>query len=103
MTHGTRAAYQAGCSCVRCRAAEAQYRAHLRALQVHGREPFGRRIRSPLTAAHLRQLLEELTPAQVAALLGLKRPRVELHTRSGPWITVRNALKVKRLYRLRVE
>lgn len=60
------------------------------------------RIRSPLTAAQLRQLCEEFGEAEVAALLGLKRPRVELHTRCGPWILVRNALKLKRLYRLRV-
>lgn len=103
MTHGTRACYQSGCRALACRAANAAYVASLRILQAYGEQPLGARIRSPETAHMLRALREEFTDAELAHLLGYRRPRVELHARCGQWILVRNACKLKRLYRLRID
>lgn len=98
--HGTRARYQKGCRCCLCRAAEAQYRASLRGLHARGKLPLGATMSAVETHRLIAKLLiERFTRGQIARAIGLKRPILEFHT---DVITVRNALKVRRLYRLRV-
>lgn len=43
--------------------------------------------------------IEHFTTYQIAEALGLKRPRLELHTEA---VTFRTQLKIRRLYRLRM-
>lgn len=98
MIHGTRKAYQAGCACVCCRSAEATYRANLRAQHAKGRTPLGARVSAAEAQRRIKQLLvERFTRAEIARRIGLKRPKLRLHTSV---ITVRNVLKIRRLYRL---
>lgn len=100
MTHGTRRAYQRGCDCLPCKAANASYMAQVRRQHAKGQTPLGAHVSAVETRQLInRMLLERFTRGQIARLLGLKRPRLELHT---DVITFRNALKVRRLYRLRV-
>lgn len=74
--------------------------ANLRRLHVHGKAPLGSHISATETHRLIARLLvERFTRGQIAKELGLKRPILELHTGA---ITVRNALKIRRLYRLRM-
>jgi hypothetical protein len=97
-SHGTRARYQAGCRERCCRAAEAQYRAHLRTQHAKGLIPLGAKISATEAHRRIKQLLvERFSRAEIARRLGLKQPKLRLHT---DFITVRNVLKIRRLYRL---
>lgn len=97
MTHGTRKAYQAGCLCLLCRAAEASYRANLRAQHLHQRPPLGTLVPAAEAYRRLRQLKAEgFSRARLATELGLKTPRFRWHPDR---ITVRTLLKVRRLAR----
>lgn len=101
MTHGTRRCYQAGCRLLLCKAAEAQYRAALRRLRAHGKTPLGAYVSGKEAQRRIAQLLiERFTKAEIARRLGLKTTKLQLHTEV---ITVRNLLKVRRLYRLSLE
>ena len=74
--------------------------AYLGQQRARGRDVLGARIPATETARRLRQLLaERFTKAQLARALGLKLPVLHFHLRPGDGITLRNALKVKRLRR----
>lgn len=100
--HGTRARYQAsGCRCGPCTASNTAYISRLRLRTLHGHPILGRRIPSTDTAKRLKQLLiEKVTRGQIARALGCHIPILRLHTQPGQWITLKNALKMKRLHRL---
>lgn len=96
--HGTRQTYQAGCHCCPCRAANAAYIAQLRRQHATGHTPLGAHVSGVEVRRRIQQLLiERFTRAEIARRLGLKRGRLELHTDR---VTLRNVLKVRRLYRL---
>lgn len=101
MTHGTRQAYKAGCRCMPCRAAEASYRAHLRARHAAGKPILGARVSAAETWKRIRQLRPELgSNDAIAAALGLRKPSLSLHTGPDAMTTVRTLLRIKRLHRL---
>lgn len=96
--HGSRATYQGGCRCTPCHVANAAYQATYRAQAAHGVPPLGAHISA--ADAHrkiARLLLERFTKAELARRLGLVTPALQL---SPTVITVRNHLKVRRLFRL---
>lgn len=98
--HGTRRCYQRSCRCLLCTAANTHYGQHHRRLQAYGHPPLGRRIPATATTRRLRSLLTDgVSRADIARALGLRWPRLQLHTGRGGWVTLRNALKVARLYR----
>lgn len=100
MTHGTRKAYQAGCPCTGCRAANAAYSADLRRQHRQGIQPLGAHVSAIEASRRIRLLLtERFRKGEIARQLGLKRPILELHT---DVITLRNHLKIRRLYRLAI-
>lgn len=76
MTHGTRTAYQKGCACTPCRAAEAAYRAQLRVRKAKGLPLLGALV-SPVEARRrVRQLkLEEYPEPRIARMAGWREPR----------------------------
>lgn len=94
--HGTRSRYQAGCTCLPCRAAEAGYRAHLRGRQARGLPTLGLLI-SPATASRrIRQLkLEGYTVARIAALAGWKDRHIRLDR--GVRIRLCTYLRIRRV------
>jgi hypothetical protein len=101
LMHGQRRTYQDGCSCTPCRAAEAAYRADLRRRRVLGRTPLGAHISAVEAWRKIRAMKREgYRLAELAAYLGLKSriPRLQPDR-----ITVRNHVKVRRLYRVLVE
>lgn len=103
MTHGTRQAYQAGCHCTSCRAANAGYVAHLRTLKAQGRQPLGVLVPAAETAKRIRQLLvERMTKAQLARETGAQWPVFQVRTQPGDWIRLRTALKIRRIHRLKM-
>lgn len=98
--HGTRSSYQAGCHCVLCKSAEASYRRALRRTRAYGKHPLGMLVPAFETAHRLRQLQTEgFTEADLAALLGLHRHRLELHTEPSQRVRLKTELKVKRIAR----
>jgi hypothetical protein len=98
LPHGHRGTYQrCGCRCLLCKAAEATYRANLRRRHLTGRPILGQRVSARRTWRRLRSLqIEGFSRADIAAKLGLRCRQLQLQTES---ITLRNALKVQRLYR----
>ena len=96
--HGTRGHYKRGCRCLPGRGANAGYMRQLRGWRVRGRHPLGARIPAAVTWKRLRQMIPEFgSEAEIARRLGLQKPELQLHRRL---VTVRNALKVARLWRL---
>lgn len=102
MTHGTRGQYQAGCSCLPCRAAEATYRTSLRARHRHGLPILGALI-SPVEARRrIRQLKGEGYPVtRLEAMRGHRRlPRVLVNMTLDPQrvrIRLATLLTIRRL------
>ena len=98
MTHGTRQSYQqAGCHCLKCRAAEAAYRASLRQQHLKGKPPLGSLISAKDTWIKIRQLkAERLTERDILTRLGLQRRALHWHPDK---VTLRTALKVRLLCR----
>jgi len=96
-SHGSRRAYQRfRCRCVRCRHANTVYIQGLRRDRARGRLPLGARIPAAGTWKRIRQMLPEFgSRAAIARRLGLRTPKLRLHTTS---ITVRSALRVAALY-----
>lgn len=97
-SHGQRTTYRRGCRCAPCKSANAEAERQRRRAWLQGKPPMG----SLVTASDSLQILASLAREQysagyVAALLGLKSRCPRLHTGR---ITLRNALKVKRLARL---
>lgn len=102
LIHGRRATYQAAhCRCEPCTAANAAYIAQLRRLRIYGRQPLGICVPAGETARRVQQLLiERVTKGQIARALGYRWPRLRVHTKPGEWVTLRTALRIKRLHRL---
>lgn len=96
--HGSRTTYQVdGCRCQPCRQANARYLHDLRKRKLRGKIILG----AIISAAESRRLLNQLHREQVqrgdvAHALGLKVPQVKVYQH----ITVRKALKIKRLHRM---
>ncbi len=100
--HGERRHYQAGCRCLPCRAANAQYLAHWRRLRVEGRAPLGRLV--PATRVHtwMKVLrLEHFRRADVMRAIG-HHPANYAHLRQRAYVTLRTAVRLARVYRTRV-
>lgn len=104
MTHGTRACYQSGCRALACRAANAAYEAQYRADKRAGKVRLGSLMSAAETWQRLRQLKPEFhTFGHIAVRLGYqtppsrKLPSLRLQKEA---CTVRNMLRVRRLYRL---
>lgn len=96
--HGTRACYQQGCGCTPCKAANAAYSLKY----YHAKTPpLGGLVPAFETAIRLRQLQTEgFKKRDIARLLGLRRPILELHTEPGAELRLRTALKIRRLARI---
>jgi hypothetical protein len=96
--HGTRRQYQrARCRCTPCKAAEAAYRARLRARHARGQPILGSHASASTTWRLLRSLrIEGFTKAEIARRLGLRRPRLSVHPER---VTLRTVLRVQWLYR----
>lgn|SRR3970282_1673635 len=93
---GTRRSYQWGCRCARCRRAEADYRRRLRTDLCKGRLPLGCRVNARQTWRLITRLVKAgYTKPQIAGFLGLKRPRLELHTET---VIQATALRISALY-----
>lgn len=98
--HGTRAAYQAGCQCLPCRAANAAYIGHLRGLQRRGKSALGQYVSAKATQQRIQQLLQErFTKGEIARCLGLKRRILEVHP---DVVRVKTALRIRLLWRERM-
>jgi hypothetical protein len=99
--HGTIACYKrAGCRCTPCKAANAAYQAALRRRKLEGRPILGSHVDAKPAWRWIAALrVERYTNSRIAQLLGLKAPELQLHTER---ITLKNLLKVHRLYRLLV-
>jgi hypothetical protein len=96
LIHGLRRSYKRGCRCVRCRAAEASYRAELRRLEATGRIPLGRRVPGQAVDRHLRSLMSErFTRVELARRVRLHPTTLWGHHRS---VTVRTFLRVRALW-----
>lgn len=95
--HGTRRQYQAGCRCLPCRSAEAEYRAELRLAQAKGLLTGGQRVGCGMLWRRISSLQREgYSRADIARMLGLRKPSLQYdHER----VTVRTQVKVERLYR----
>lgn len=97
LEHATRAMYQAGCRCLRCRAAEAQYRQQLRGLIARGQLPRGRRVPAGWVWRRVRALeAEGYSREQIAAALGLQSRTLQVDHRR---VTVALQLSIERFYR----
>jgi hypothetical protein len=84
--HGTRASYQAGCSCTPCRAGNAGYQAQYRRLSAVGTRPLRSLVKATLLRRVLRQLtIEGFTEAEIARRLGLRDPRLTRETEQVTW------------------
>lgn len=95
-SHGSRGAYQDGCRCVPCRAAEARYRSKLRATHRRGLKPLGSVISAKEAQRKVKALLiERFTRAEIARRLGLKSAKLRLHPDA---ITVAKAVRINRLH-----
>lgn len=101
MTHGLRSTYQHdACRCPLCRAANALYQARVRRSHASGRPPLGSYISAKeawRTIAALKR--EHFTQHVIAQLLGQQSRCLQLQP---DVITVRNALKIRRLARLKL-
>lgn len=98
--HGERRTYQTGCRCLPCCAANAHYQEYYRTLLRTGRVPLGSRTDARETWRLITHMEREgFSRTDIARLLGLKRPILELH---HVLVTVRNALKIRRLVRLKL-
>jgi hypothetical protein len=97
LIHGLRRSYKRGCRCVRCRAAEASYRAELRRLEATGRIPLGRRVPGQAVDRHLRSLVSEAFTRQDIA----RRARLHRTTlwRQHGRVTLGTYLRVSALWR----
>lgn len=94
--HGTRTTYRTGCRCLPCKAANAIYEHTRRQRWRDQHPPLGHRISAAQTAKQIQALLiERCTHAQIARALGRRTRTFRLPDR----ITLRTALKVRRLYR----
>ena len=98
--HGTRARYKTHCPCTPCRAAEAAYRAQLRRLRVHGRQPLGILVSAAATWRQLRALESEgISRRMIADTLGLARPRIDWACGPGARMRLRTVLRVRAIWR----
>lgn len=95
MAHGTRSSYQLGCRCLRCRAAEAQYRTLLRRRHVMGQVLAGAYVPAREARALIRRLLPDfLSRANLARALGLRAPMLRLGAR---WVRRRTYRRLKQV------
>jgi hypothetical protein len=99
--HGTRSAYKSGCSCVSCRAAEANYRCQLRQTHRQGKVPLG----AIISATDARKLvnallLERFSRLKMAPQLGINRHTLALDHLKGHRIRYSTLLRLKRLTRI---
>lgn len=97
-SHGTRRCYQACCCrCRLCRVANARYSQELRRKHQRGLPPLGAKISAVETWRKIRQLkADRLSQAEIARRLGYRFTGRLFGRR---FITLRNALKVRRLCR----
>ena len=101
MTHGTRARYQAGCHCLPCRAANADYFRQWYKAKQTGDTPLGTRIPAARTHILMKVIRTEgIANQEFASYMGWSGnySRVKKAKR----VTLRTALKVARFYRMRV-
>jgi isochorismate hydrolase len=97
--HGTRASYQAGCACTRCRASNAAYIAGLRRQYRQHRTPLGHTVTAAEAAQHVKALLRERwSERDLAARAGLHPHTLRLTPESR--VRLKTVLKVRRAYRL---
>ena len=95
-SHGTRGAYQRGCRCRPCRAAEARYRSTLRATHRKGLTPLGSLVSAKAARKKVNALLiERFTRAEIARRLGLRSAKLRL---SPDAITARKAIQIHKLH-----
>jgi hypothetical protein len=95
--HGTRYAYQRlRCACLRCRAAEANYRARLRARHLKSQPIMGSHADPQSTWRQVRAMRTEgFTKTDIALRSGIGRDVLSRHR----MIRLRTALLVSRFYR----
>lgn len=97
--HGTRQVYRRfACRCLPCKAAEAAYRRALYALHQQGKVSLGSVVSSGPLRKQVKALrLEGVSYAEIATRLGIPGQRIVFVYRDR--VTLRNLLKVRRLYR----
>lgn len=96
--HGTRSRYQAGCTCLPCRAANAVYAANLRGRKARHLPLLGALISPKDAARRIRQLkLEGYTAARIAQLAGFKDRHLQFTAHSR--IRLRTYLRIRRVAR----
>lgn len=96
--HGSRTTYQRhACRCLPCKAANAAYgKAYYRS-KAQGKQPLGALVDAKITWKQIKALrIEGFSYAEIARRLGLRWPVLQLHTDQ---VTLRNYLKIRRLYR----
>lgn len=98
MTHGTRAAYQSGCACTPCRAAEATYRTQLRQRKAKGLPLLGMLVRAVEARRRIRQLkLEGYTAARIAHMAGWKDRHLQVGDRDC--VRLATLIRIRRVAR----
>lgn len=98
--HGQRRTYAQGCRCRPCKVSNAAYQQRLVARKRAGRPMPGAKVDAKETWKLIHRLMaERFTKAMIARALGLRGKSLKLHPDR---VTVRNALKVRRLFRQRM-
>lgn len=98
--HGLRRTYAAGCRCLECKVANAVYEQQRLARHRKGLPLMGAKVDAAETWKLIRRLqAERFTKAMIARALGLRGKSLKL---DADRVTVRNALKVRRLFRQRM-
>lgn len=98
LEHAKRATYQAGCRCLPCRTANADYQARYRRRLAEGKPMLGSVISGHSTAQRVRSLLGEgYGGRSLARLLGLSHMSVWRHQTSCR-ATIRVAVKIGRFW-----
>ena len=98
--HGTRRQYQRHrCRCTPCRAAEATYRARLRARHAHQQPILGSHQSASSTWRMIHSLhAEGFTHGAIASLIGLRTRKLQFDTER---VTLRTVLRVHHVFRTR--
>lgn len=96
-SHGTRARYQRGCTCLPCKASEAAYRAKIRQQHREGKPPLGTMMSAVEAWRRIRQLkIEGISRRELSKRLGLHPRTLRVHPE---FVRLKTILRIRHIYR----